>query len=138
MREPKSRDLCFHRIGQGGTGDTEGRLFESPVGSGASGHRGKPSRAHVSDVMSVPNTIDLPSGIKVIYPELPNFMEHFHLVALLVVPCAISLWLYRRTNDRLHDKPPPAFEYPVIEPCTEELSLIKPTPYRPFKWGAYQ
>ena len=69
-------------------------------------------------------------------------MERLHVVALLVLPCALSWWLYRRTNYHLNGKPEsptkPLFEYPAIQPCVKELSQIKPTPYRPFKWGAYQ
>ncbi|KAF9651806.1 hypothetical protein BDM02DRAFT_3110278 [Thelephora ganbajun] len=67
-------------------------------------------------------------------------MEHLHTVALVTVLCVFSPWLYRCTNNRPNRKPPPAkplFEYPAIEPCTQELSQIKPTPYRPFKWGVY-
>lgn len=68
-------------------------------------------------------------------------MERLHVVALAAVLCVLSLWLYRRTNNRVNDKHRLSkylFEYPTIEPCTEELSQIKPTPYRPFRWGAYQ
>lgn len=83
----------------------------------------------------------LPPDIKVMCAELPQLMEHLRVVVLVVVPCVLSLWLYRRTNSRLNAKLPPSkppFEYPAIEPWTEELSQIKPTPYRPFRWGAYQ
>lgn len=72
--------------------------------------------------------------------ELPQLMEPLHAVAFLAI-AVLSLWLYRYTNDRLNGKPPPSgspFEYPAIEACSQELSQIKPTPYRPFKWGAYQ
>ncbi|EKM59559.1 uncharacterized protein PHACADRAFT_250145 [Phanerochaete carnosa HHB-10118-sp] len=32
---------------------------------------------------------------------------------------------------------PVAFEYPAIAPCREDVSAVKPVPYRPFKWGEY-
>ncbi|KIM46006.1 hypothetical protein M413DRAFT_65507, partial [Hebeloma cylindrosporum] len=32
---------------------------------------------------------------------------------------------------------PVRFRYPEIEPCTQALSAVKPIPYRPFRWGAY-
>jgi len=32
---------------------------------------------------------------------------------------------------------PQNFDYPVIDPCKEELADIKPIPYRPFRWGPY-
>ena len=68
-------------------------------------------------------------------------MERLHVAVLLAVPCVLSLWWYRRTIFRRDDKPSltkPLFEYPVIEACTQELSQMKPIPYRPFRWGAYQ
>lgn len=68
-------------------------------------------------------------------------MERLYVTVLLAVPCVLSLWWYRRTDDRRDGKQPPTkplFEYPTIEPCTQELSQIKPIPYRPFRWGTYQ
>ena len=83
----------------------------------------------------------LPSAANAVCAELPQLMERLYAVVLGVVLCALSWWLYRRTNNRPNGKPPlskPLFEYPVIEPCARELSQIKPIPYRPFKRGAYQ
>ena len=33
---------------------------------------------------------------------------------------------------------PVAFCYPSIEACPHSLTDMKPIPYRPFRWGAYQ
>lgn len=30
------------------------------------------------------------------------------------------------------------FEYPPVQARTDDLSSVKPTPYRPFRWGDYQ
>ncbi|EPT03131.1 hypothetical protein FOMPIDRAFT_1082914, partial [Fomitopsis schrenkii] len=32
---------------------------------------------------------------------------------------------------------PTVFDYPRVEPCMDDLDTIKPTPYRPFRWGDY-
>ena len=79
----------------------------------------------------------LPLDMGSMCAKLPQLVE---VIMLVVTPCILSLWLHRRTKDRLNGKSPPKplFEYPAIEPCVEELSQIKPIPYRPFRWGAYQ
>ena len=33
---------------------------------------------------------------------------------------------------------PVVFRYPLVEACPRSLTEIKPIPYRPFRWGAYQ
>lgn len=84
---------------------------------------------------------DLLPDPRFVYAELPQLTGRLDFVTLLAVACILSLWLCQRTNDRPDNKPSPTkplFEYPTIEPCTQELSQIKPVPYRPFKWGAYQ
>ncbi|KAH9938721.1 uncharacterized protein B0H18DRAFT_968444, partial [Fomitopsis serialis] len=44
-----------------------------------------------------------------------------------------------RTQDREPGVWEPAvFDYPQVEPCTDDLNTIKPIPYRPFRWGEYQ
>ncbi|KZT74534.1 hypothetical protein DAEQUDRAFT_720712 [Daedalea quercina L-15889] len=43
-----------------------------------------------------------------------------------------------RAQDRQHGEwEPVTFDYPQVEVCTDELSTIKPIPYRPFRWGEY-